>query len=521
MPDFDSLEPVLDAKEIQGNSLAGFNKDHQCFLFFEINDVKKAKSWISSLISSISTLEEVACFNRLYRQIRHRQEKEPFGLVSTWMNIAFSYRGLNKLTPESNQFSNNRQNAFPFGMENRSGLLGDQNEGSPDNWVLGGKTNNPDIVLIIASDVESYMVQSYEQILNEASADSGVRLVFKQIGKVRQDKKGHEHFGFSDGVSQPAPRGRLSNTEGDFLTARVLEPDSPHSLDYAKPGHQLVCAGQFVLGYARDNRDDPNTQIPYDPSLAPSWAVNGSYMVIRRLKQDVAGFWSFVKEQADELEIPYEKLASLMVGRWPSGAPIMRTPEKDIPSLGKDDYANNHFNYSSLIPNMPVLPSENYPGDHYPPQITNDFLGQVCPHAAHIRKMNPRDLGVDSGSTRDTLKLRMIRRGIPYGDPLIIKDYSNIVPDQEDRGLMFVSYQSSIEDTFEFLTSTWANEENLPNEGGHDPIIGQNDEASDRHRIFKWQDKSITINKDFVIPTGGEYFFQPSITALKTVITKE
>ena len=39
------------------------------------------------------------------------------------------------------------------------------------------------------------------------------------------------------------------------------------------------------------------------------------------------------------------RLAAKLVGRWPSGAPVARSPEADDEALGKNDFANNHFAY--------------------------------------------------------------------------------------------------------------------------------------------------------------------------------
>ena len=48
------------------------------------------------------------------------------------------------------------------------------------------------------------------------------------------------------------------------------------------------------------------------------------------------------------------------------------------------------------------------------------MLGRVCPHFAHIRKVNPRDSVTDLGKTGDTLLRMLLRRGITFGPPLIV-----------------------------------------------------------------------------------------------------
>lgn len=52
---------------------------------------------------------------------------------------------------------------------------------------------------------------------------------------------------------------------------------------------------------------------------------------------------------------------------------------------------------------------------------------------------------------------------------------------------------------------------------GHDPIIGQNNMNRDRKRTFRLgpgHDDLVTTSKEWVIPTGGGYFFSPSINAI-------
>ena len=65
----------------------------------------------------------------------------------------------------------------------------------------------------------------------------------------------------------------------------------------AEPGRPLVWPGQFVMGYNRQNLQDP--LVPIAPAaLNLVWQKNGSYLVYRRLQQKVHLFWQFCKAGA-------------------------------------------------------------------------------------------------------------------------------------------------------------------------------------------------------------------------------
>src|SRR5437867_11355253 len=79
-------EPLLAMDNIQGNSIAGFNKDFQTLLLLKIVDVPNFKRWLKSLIPFIATAAEVLAFNRLFKAIRSRRG-ESDTVEATWVNI--------------------------------------------------------------------------------------------------------------------------------------------------------------------------------------------------------------------------------------------------------------------------------------------------------------------------------------------------------------------------------------------------------------------------------------------------
>ena len=112
----------------------------------------------------------------------------------------------------------------------------------------------------------------------------------------------------------------------------------------------------------------------------------------------------------------------------------------------------------------------------------------------------------------------MIRNGIPYGSEFDPDKHSS-PPDT--RGLLFACYQSSLENSFQFVQRAWSNNESFPtSKTGYDALIGQ---AHNEGKL------NITMHSDddgdldpglgrfdqMTTMKGGEYFFVPSISALK------
>jgi hypothetical protein len=102
-------------------------------------------------------------------------------------------------------------------------------------------------------------------------------------------------------------------------------------------------AGEFVLGYP-----DQTGNLPPMPEPAVV-GRNGTFVVWRKLHTRVAAFRRFLHDNASN---PEEKalLAATIVGRWPSGAPLILAPERDNPTLGADEQRNNDFLYNDVDP---------------------------------------------------------------------------------------------------------------------------------------------------------------------------
>jgi Dyp-type peroxidase family len=514
-------EPVLEINDIQGNSLAGFNKDHQTLLCLEIGDVAGTKNWLRNLIPFISTLDEVLAFNRLFRAMRARRAIEPTGLVATWINIAFSSRATAKLAPT--QAAELIDSSFQSDLYQQSGILGDPTDpnspGHNTRWKVGGPGNVADILLMVASDSADQLGTEVDRLKTE-STKAGLRLLYEEKGAVLPGAfSGHEHFGFKDGISQPGIRGRVSAGLEDFLTPRFFDPSDSRARLYARPGQPLIWPGQFILGLPRQDDQDPLK--PRDPDPAyPDWARNGSYVVFRRLAQNVSAFQEFVTKSAKELNLSADLFGALLVGRWPSGAPVMRSPIQVDSELAMDSLANNQFLFESDTAPSKLRSVRGYPGDHFP-DAKADFFGVTCPHIAHIRKVNPRDAGTDLGGANDTLTRLLLRRGLPYGPALVNVETPAPELVNEDRGLLFISYQASIVNQFETVVTRWANSTLQPSDGGHDPLIGQTENQGNRDRFIQVPravpPNTLMIMKEWILPTGGGYFFSPSIRAIKEV----
>ena len=521
----DQHEPRLCMDNIQGNGIAGFNKDFQRFISLKLiaGQEGQFRNWLAERASSFATAAEVLAFNRLFKALKDRRGKEGT-ITATWTNILFSANGIRQLG-FSSDVDAATDSSFRSGLAARSSALGDaaSGDGASPSWKFGGPSNEADVVLILAADKLSDINEAEADLLsslnlqfsnNQLQAASGAQFVvplFRDVGETLPEPlTGHEHFGWLDGVSQPAVRGVISadktpSGDLDLLTAR----QNPSDAGEGQPGQDCIEPGAFVFGYVGPMADLSAT--PAVVQNGSNFYDDGSLVVYRRLAQRVADFRAMIAAKSLEHSVPADVFGAKLVGRFKDGSPIVANDTSAHPTIGTNDAIVNWFSFQAPLSSGKSGDASQFDlsSAGTPPSDPNALK---CPVAAHIRKSNPRD-DIPRPATN---MHRLLRRGIPYGPPLP----EGASEDHIDRGLIFVAYQTSIVNQFEFVTENWINNPDFAKAGsGVDPIIGAPDASGKRtteHIIVNFADGdsdnlTIEIDQSFVIPTGGGYFFSPSI----------
>ena len=512
-------EPLLATDQIQANIVPGFRFPFQHLIAVRAADGNSASQLIGALLPRVTTMKEALAFHS--ERLDIARQSYTFGLESfqavkshpVWLNMAIGndiLAGLGFTAPGSVDRS------FQLGLDRRSKTLGDPsnetNEGHKNNWIVGGPDNRADILLVVGSSSQAQLNEEIDSLKTLVQKQN--ELIYEERGiRLPGDK---EHFGFRDGVSQPGVRGLIAQNPDKYLTRRRVQ-NSSTGPEWSSPGTPLVWPGEFIFGYPKQSPNHYREASPFSP--VDDFLVNGSFLVFRRLRQDVALFRSETERMANDLAtIPEfsgmnsELFQAGLVGRWPDGSPLVRIPSLASGEAVSDDEIN-YFNFGSGVPDLPLANGEVVSGS------VGDPNGISCPFHAHIRKINPRDRGTDLGSDTQTMKMRILRRGIPFG-PLYDDE------PEAGRGLLFMCFQTSIRDQFELLTVDWVNSTINPEPGefaeGFDMVLGQNGASQTRERfcVFANSDgtkKSVSTLADWVVPTGGGYFFCPSINSLKLI----
>jgi len=483
-----SSKIAVDYEDMQGLLRFGYKHHTEaCFLLMRIKDAAAARNWLAQ--APISNAVSV----------------QP--LPQTVLQVALTSDGMRALQI-STDIIDGFSEEFVQGMsgdEDRSRRLGDVGSSAPQHWQWGNDQQTLHVMLLLYA--MPGQLAAWRQTI-EAQCQAG----FEQIDCLSTtDFHGLEPFGFTDGISQP---------EIDWQRRRPVRDQD--QLAYSN----LTCLGEFLLGYPNEYglytdrpllsaSSDGSAMLPKAEDM-PDMADlgrNGSYLVMRQLRQDVPGFWKYLDQQAGGDATLRQELAQTMVGRTLQGVPIVTN------NTGATD-DKNAFDYEA------------------------DPQGNRCPLGAHIRRANPRNADLPTGAPgllskfkrilgcdadaleRDHVSStrfhRLVRRGRGYGVQ-ITPQQALISTADVDAGLHFICLNANISRQFEFVQSAWivgTKFNALRSEG--DPLLGHREPEFDgaRSDVFSipridGADKQLRNLPRFINVVGGGYFFLPGIRALR------
>jgi deferrochelatase/peroxidase EfeB len=485
----------VDFDDVQGLVRFGYGRMKEAsYALVRVRHVEAARAWLRSApITSAATMEPPP---------------------STALQVAFTAPGLEALGVPASVLAGFSPE-FLAGMteDNRSRRLADVGSNAPARWDWGGATSFPHLLVMFFAEPGHLdaLMSATDFAWNDAFD------ILRVLGTA--DLDGVEPFGFADGISQP---------QIDWPQERDV---AANLIDYSN----VAALGEFLLGYR--NEYDKYTDRPLIDAGATTAGLpvaedapqkkdlgrNGTYLVMRQLRQDVRSFWQFVRSQADGDPREAEKLAAAMVGRTKEGDPLVPIQNHAIPGIGPkpDEVRLNQFSFDQ------------------------DTAGVRCPFGAHVRRANPRNadfpgrergllrlvaaLGLRRKEFRDDLMSavrfhRILRRGREYGPGLSPMDALRPAPpDERERGLHFICLNANIARQFEFLQNAWImgtkfsglTGESDPLLGNREPIPGCPVTDTFTRPENGGLRRQVTGVPQFVTVCGGAYFFLPGLRALR------
>jgi Dyp-type peroxidase family len=467
-----SADELAMLKDLQANILKGHGRSHTINLFLQFDPVNAAQIKVF-----LHKLKVTDAFTQLTDNINFKATRKSGGLVTLCLLSAAGYKALGVSSKAPTDA------AFQAGMQARQSMLNDPPKQKWDRHFR----EKIHAMILLADDTPKMVKQAKIKLL--ASLPIGISITGEEVGlgmkSLLSPEEGIEHFGYVDGRSQPL----------------MLEEDIENERD--KRDGISTWSPKFGL----------NTALVKDPAASASTSF-GSYFVFRKLEQDVKRFKSAEIKLAKALGLKgedQERAGAMIVGRFEDGTPVV---------------IQNEDGYNSPVPN-----NFNY---------KDDPTGAKCPFHGHIRKSNPRGESVAPNLVTEAQERShiMARRGITYGTRKKHPNSKTLkiseMPTKE-VGLLFMAYQSSIENQFEFTQATWVNNPDFVSPifvpggpvTGIDPIIGQGSNGGPAPKLgqtcpVSWGGGANAPRKQFdfqgfVKMLGGEYFFAPSLSALKTL----
>ena len=520
----------VDFRDIQGLVRFGYGHLREArFYLLQITDAAQASAWIKDHIDDVTTA------------VPDRQAPRA-------LQIAFTCEGLGKLGIAPSvlkQFSLE----FRGGMAdpNRSRRLGDVDANRPACWDWGAPGEDYPDVLVLVYGTEGAFKHWDTQIRRSPWADA-----FREIyalSTIRKDDL--EPFGFVDGVSQPML---------DWSRRKPIRLQD--TTEYTN----LSALGEFLLGYPNEyghytdrpllDADDQRARVlplAEDEPGKRDFGRNGTYLVLRDLRQNVSAFREFVEERSGHDKEKAHALLGSMSGRvpadqkiipaWPkrAGGPppwhapgAVDDPKRVIPSGGPVNPLSERA-IDGVGSKMKDIWLDQFTFD-------NDPDGASCPYGAHIRRSNPRNADLPEGTRgriRKLLRTLGFDRRHTHGDLLSSTRFHRIVrrgrayhektePDGEGRWLRFIALNANISRQFEFIQASWLVSSKFNGLDEDDPLVGGRTKLMTGARIDRFtrpQDSGLECRlhdiPQFVTVRGGAYFFMPGLSALRYIAGDE
>lgn len=439
-------------EDLQGNILKGHGREHSVHLFvqWQGDKVSEAKQWIKTFAQTYITSAK----KQSDEAVVYREQGIGGDLFVNFYLTRFGYEAL-----EFKPFELPKDQPFTMGMKHdriRSALA----DPKVEDWETGYQDKIHALILL-ADDNVNELLQTANKISSQLRAIA--LILHREDGFVLRNERNQaiEHFGFVDGVSQPLFLKR------DIARAKV-------NSDFSKWDPRAPLDILLVKDYNGKTEDS-----------------YGSYLVYRKLEQNVKDFRLDQQKLAEQLNIDYDLAGAYVMGRFPDATPVTES-----------DTATN-----------PATPPNNF-------DFTEDIAATKCPFHAHIRKTNPRgDTGrvISSPGFEESLERerdhRIARRAISYGDNDLTKEL------ETGSGLLFLCFQANIENQFNFMQTRWANANRFVQVGvGPDPVIGQPEGVQKWTKQWGEEGTEDYLFKLWAFMKGGEYFFAPSISFLTNLV---
>jgi len=441
---------LVDRGDLQGNILRGYGFPHAAYVFLRVDDERSGRRLLERLLPGVTNAEPWT-------------GDKP----ATTLNVALTYAGLGALGAPPDALAGFPED-FRLGMAARAEQLGDTAHHAPERWEAGLGTDQAHVLVMLNAQEGAGLDDALAE-LHAGIGGGGFGIVHEQRAALLEGNR--EHFGFSDGFAQPA-------IEGDGVTATPGQGTPEEDGEWSE-----LPLGEFILGY--EDADRSRATAPSGPL-----GLNATYMVYRKLHQDVGLFRSLLRRHSGGDPGREELLAAKIVGRWRDGTPIELSPDGSDRERWRAADRINDFRFEG------------------------DLDGRRCPIGAHVRRTNPRDaLGWHGTRTR---RHRMIRRGMPYGPPLPAEATAD---DERDRGLVFVSFCASLARQFETVQAQWCADGNIFGLGDDkDFLIVEDDRDTAKMTIQGDPPYFLSPQPRLVTVRGGEYLLVPSVAGLATLV---